>query len=282
MKKWTAALVVLPLSWLHGQTQVAGFDNIQYWAGSGTNRAALVLQWNDGLSPVSLAWGYRWDGEATGIDMLRAIAGQTDVKDPAGDPVGSLTGADDRLSLGLVDHRWGLSVLSIDYAPDGSSMRTQSDWYNGGYWEYLIRGGNFEYFDWESGDMAPYDVAGSSIYDPASWTYAPVGAADRPLIDGAWDAYSFALDFETQAVQQPMAAELPVPAASCAMHQGKPGISVSTKPGFSYRLEYSESMAGPWMPMGNGVSGTGGAITFVDETPSLPAQRFYRIAVTIP
>lgn len=64
--------------------------------------------------------------------------------------------------------------------------------------------------------------------------------------------------------------------------KGKPGISVSTKPGFSYRLEYSESMAGPWMPMGNGVSGTGGAITFVDETPSLPAQRFYRIAVTIP
>lgn len=278
MIKWIAALFALPLSGLQAQTLVDSFDNIQYWVGTGQNRAALVLQWNDGLNPVSVAWGYRWDGAATGMDMLRAIAGSTSIEDPAGDPVGSGSGADDRVGLGLVEYSFGFSVLSIEYSPADGAARTRSDWFSG-YWEYLIRGGNFEYYDWTTGGTALYDVAASSVYDAAAWSSAPVGSGDRPLVDGSWDAYSFAPGFVAQAVQQPVAAKLPVPAAACVMEQGTPRVSAPTKVGFYYQLEHSDSPAGPWHSVGNSEPGTGGLIVFQDETPDLPPQRFYRIAV---
>lgn len=50
------------------------FDAIQYWVGTGANKAAFVVQWNDGKTSDALIWGFRWDGEATGEDMLKAIA----------------------------------------------------------------------------------------------------------------------------------------------------------------------------------------------------------------
>jgi|GEM_PF-1048599 len=279
MKKWFLALLALPMPGLQAQPRVDNFDQIQYWVGSGQNRAALILQWNDGRNPVSLAWGYRWDGAASGLDMLRAVAGSTQIDDPAGDPVDSGAGADSRLRLGLVQYSFGLSVLSLEYSPGEGAARTQSDWFSG-YWEYLLRGGNFEYYDWSAGDMALYDVAGSSSYSPDAWTSAPIGAGDRPLIDGAWDAYSFASDFDTRPVGQPVAAGLPLPATSCLMDGGKPAVSVLTQTNFLYRLEYSDGPGGPWAPMGNSERGTGGEMIFVDETAELPPQRFYRIAVS--
>ena len=279
MKKWIAAAIALPLSCLQAQTQISSFDDIQYWVGSGQNRAALVLQWNDELNPVSITWGYRWDGTATGIDMLRAIAGTTQIEDPVGDPISTGNGADDRLRLGLVEYSFGLSVLSLEYAPGDGSLRTQSDWFSG-YWEYLIRGGNFEYYDWDAGDFAVYDVAGSSVYAAGAWTSAPIGAGERELIDGSWDAYSFAPNFVAQDLQQPVAAELPVPDVSCVMDGGKPSVSAPSKVGFLYQLEYSANVAGPWQAMGDSEPGTGGDLVFQDETPGLPEQRFYRIAVT--
>lgn len=278
MTKLIAAILALPLSCLHAQTQINNFDDIRYWVGSGQNRAALVLQWNDGLNPVSIAWGYRWEGTATGLDMLRAVVGTTRIEDPSGEPVGSDAGADNRLSLGLVQYSFGLSVLSLEYLPSGGIERTQSDWFDG-YWEYLIRGGSFDYYDWATESTALYNIAGSSIYASDAWTSSPVGAGERPLIDGAWDAYSFAPASVAQPVRQPVAADLPVPAASCSMNQGKPSISTRGKAGFIYQLQYSESVAGPWRPMGDGEPGSGGEIIFQDESTELPAKRFYRIAV---
>jgi len=280
MKNWIAALTMLPFSCLQAQTQINSFDDVQYWVGSGQNRAVVVLQWNDGLNPASVAWGYRWDGAATGLDMLRAIAGSTIVTDPAGDPVSAGSGADERLRLGLVQYSFGLSILSLEYATPGAPARTQSDWFSG-YWEYFIRGGNFEYYDWNTQSTAVYNAPGSNTYSADSWASAPVGAGDRPLIDGAWDAYSFALGFTTAAVQSPTAAPLPVPVASCILnHDGRPVVSALSKTGFSYTMEYSDSLPGSWNSMGQSEPGTGGMLFFVDETVPRPPQRFYRIAVT--
>lgn len=50
------------------------FDDIQYWVGTGANQAAFVVQWNDGKNSDALVWGFRWDGNATGQDMLKEIA----------------------------------------------------------------------------------------------------------------------------------------------------------------------------------------------------------------
>ncbi len=50
------------------------FNDIQYWIGEGANKAALVIQWNDGKTPDALVWGYKWNGDAYGVDMVKAIA----------------------------------------------------------------------------------------------------------------------------------------------------------------------------------------------------------------
>ena len=278
MKKINTALLALILTSLQLQALVGSLDNIEYWVGAGANRAALVVQWNDGLTPVSVAWGYRWDGTATGLDMLRAIAGSTRVEDPAGEPAGGGMGADDRLNLGLVKYDFGLSVLSLEYLPSAGATRTQSDWYSG-YWQYLIRGGNFEYYDWATEGMALYDEAGSNSYESGAWTSSPIGAGDRPLIDGAWDAYAFAAEFIAEPLVQPLAAKLPVPLVAFRMDQGQPSVAVLSQPGFIYQLQYSDDVAGPWNPMGAGETGTGGELIFQDVGTDLPATRFYRIAV---
>ncbi|MGM9805168.1 MAG: DUF5074 domain-containing protein, partial [Candidatus Aphodosoma sp.] len=49
------------------------FQNIIHWVGNGENEAALVVQFNDGKGDKALVWGYRWDGTASGEDMVRAI-----------------------------------------------------------------------------------------------------------------------------------------------------------------------------------------------------------------
>jgi hypothetical protein len=278
MAKISTALLALILTSLQVQALVGSLDNIEYWVGAGQNRAALVVQWNDGVTPVSVAWGYRWDGPATGLDMLRAIAGSTRVEDPAGDPVGAASGADSRLKLGLVEYSFGLSVLSLEYSPSAGATRTQSDWYSG-YWQYLICGGNFEYYDWATEGTALYDEAGSNTYESGAWTSSPIGAGDRPLIDGAWDAYAFAAEFFAEPLVQPVAAKLPVPLVAFRMDQGHPSVAVLSQPGFIYQLQYSDDVAGPWNPMGDGETGNGGELLFQDVGADLPPTRFYRIAV---
>src|SRR5690606_13554723 len=73
---WSA---LLPCS-----THAVSLDDIQFWCGSGTNRAALVIHWNspevrnntavpDPVAEKSLAWGYRFNGTATAEDMFNAV-----------------------------------------------------------------------------------------------------------------------------------------------------------------------------------------------------------------
>ncbi|TWT85796.1 hypothetical protein Pla123a_06030 [Posidoniimonas polymericola] len=51
--------------------QVTSFDDVEYWVGEGANRAALVIDWSEFEGEGDpLVWGYRWDGVATGRQML--------------------------------------------------------------------------------------------------------------------------------------------------------------------------------------------------------------------
>jgi hypothetical protein len=53
---------------------VTSLDDVVFWTGAGANRAAVAIDF-DGQSTTdqSLVWGFRWDGVATGRDMLVAI-----------------------------------------------------------------------------------------------------------------------------------------------------------------------------------------------------------------
>jgi hypothetical protein len=207
----TALIALAGLPAAFTQSLVTTLDDIEYWTGEGPNRAALVIQWNDGISPGSLAWGYRWSGNATGLEMINAIAGTTTVTDPFEEPLGSLTGADSRLAAGIVRYPFGDSIFSLVYS-GSSPARTRADWFSG-YWEYLIFGGDFEYTNFGDTEPSLYKTAGSPLYSSVSWFSSPIGMGDRVLVDGAWDALSFAPGFAGRAVVQPVAVAVPEPAA---------------------------------------------------------------------
>lgn len=58
------------------KAQEVSFRDIMYWAGDagGENIAALLVHFNNMGKDVTYVWGYRWSGEATGEDMIRAVA----------------------------------------------------------------------------------------------------------------------------------------------------------------------------------------------------------------
>ena len=78
------------------------FDDIEFWVGTGANRAALVIDWVEmSPDPPALVWGYRWDGVATGYDMLRSVVE-----------------VDDRLFAKLGEFDEGASLFGLGYDVD--------------------------------------------------------------------------------------------------------------------------------------------------------------------
>ncbi len=175
---------------------ITGFGDITYWIGSGTNSAALVIDWNDGNSPVSLAWGFRWDGIATGQDMFMAIAGITN-------GTSSATGADGNLVLTLASFGFGDFVDGVAYDGPGI-LHNESG--SGGFWEYSIFGGTFTYDLYPGPGTDTYNVAGSANYADVVWFSSPIGFSDRELVNGSWDGWSWAPGYASEPIDQPVAA----------------------------------------------------------------------------
>ena len=161
------------------------FNDIQYWVGTGSNRAAIAIDWSDGsTSPPALVWGFRWNGTAHGRDMLTAVVN-----------------ADNRL-----------------YAKFGGSPGSESAIYGLGY--DVNNDGNFTVDDGTSfdshgvaytdpADLATsadpvdyyaegwftgfwhYGVAATNPFAGGAWTDSLIGMASRTLADGSWDSWAF-------------------------------------------------------------------------------------------
>ena len=203
-------------------TSGATFDDIELWVGSGANRAALVLDWNDGQSAESLLWGYQWDGMATGLDMFQAVVSA----DPAlFSYVGQYSWGTAILGIGYdLNHTqdfgvspalpFGATGLLIDPNPAPDDLRAATD--PGDHWEE----------GWNSGFWG-YNLKSSEL-DP--WTEASVGASDRILSDGFWDGYSFAPGFVSSDPSDPVAATA-VPEPSIGTLMLLSGLLLSCKCG---------------------------------------------------
>ncbi len=260
------------------------FDSINFWTGTGTNRAAMVIQWNDGSTPTSMVWGYRWSGEATGIDMLKAIAGSTVSRrdgqttfmpDPS-------TGADPRLALSLINYSFGNAVEALVFT-DRAVVRTQNDW-STGYWEYSIYGGTFDYdlydANWEYVGEETYSQTGTYTYSNVNWFSSPIGVSDRILVDGSWDAFSFAADFTSTPVVEPALALPPSPTAKSIRLKSSTELEIifTTTPNISYQLESKEDLLAPvWSLQGNSVSATSAETTFIVSIQSNKPKCFFRL-----
>lgn len=194
-----ASAGLLALSPVHAAT----FNNVQFWVGSGANEAALVIDWNDGKSPESLLWGYRWNGSATGLDMLESVVN-----------------ANPRLFAHLGTYSFGTAILGIGYDLNNSggfAVSPSLTFDSGGLAldtnpnDARVATDSADHYleGWNSGFWDYYTKASSAD----AWASSLVGAGDRVLADGAWDAYSFEANFVSSIPSNPTPAMVPEPTA---------------------------------------------------------------------
>ena len=204
------------------------FDDIESWAGEGANRAALVIQWNADGETSALVFGFRWDGQATGADMLKAVVRAnprlyalmqyTNVSSPT-DPNGGYTingigwDKDDDGDIRLIDTGHDNAVYT---SPDGFFEHPR------GYVPGQGGSSDYDYDNWKAGDADDYWDAGWyqsywSYWVGSSATslgYSGVGASGRVLSDGAWDAWNFSRNFGSYSLKEFEAAPQPIPAGA--------------------------------------------------------------------
>jgi hypothetical protein len=181
-------LAVLGVLFVAVAAQADIFDDVQYWVGSGSQEALLVLDWKDGKAPESLVWGYRYDGAKTAEDMLRAVAGTGYLQDPVTQvPVENLSGADPRVFAVLDQYGFGNAIFGLGYDLDGDGGSFTptvgpSDpddhyldgWLTAGYWSQWVA------------EATPGNAWGDVDMKISQW-----GMGDVPLGTGlehqAWD-----------------------------------------------------------------------------------------------
>ena len=216
------------------------FDDIQYWVGNGSNKAALVIEWHDGNRPDAIVWGYRWDGKATGHDMIVAIA-QADPR------LVLLTQYTGWMGYTIDGIGYGESRLNISYDLEGAKSEPKNAFKfeppitnpllgQTSHPEHpaedvaaAIRQGvqtgviyhpiNAERYGYPSYDY-DYWSCSNGIHWQAGWyygywsyfvrssqtsnfSYSGLGATSRVLTDGCWDAWSWNGNMNTSEGTQP-------------------------------------------------------------------------------
>ncbi|HUC86175.1 MAG TPA: hypothetical protein VL970_13345, partial [Candidatus Acidoferrales bacterium] len=198
-------------------------DDIQLWTGSGTNSAALVIEWSVPQSltyssvpvPVAdktLVWGYHFNGTATGTQMLQAILA-TDPKlyVVADETYGTyvegigynlngngLIGITDGGSTNFITNGF---LTNVTVNIDAAQAINRGDLYWGGWY-----GPNWELWN-ETNDMGgfffspnrgtnaywtPTDTVYFSAGYHGQWEFAQAGLDDLMLTNGSWIGFSVA------------------------------------------------------------------------------------------
>ena len=123
------------------------WDKVQYWAGEGENKAALVVEFSDDGDQYGYVWGYRWPAgtTATGEDMFRAIASASEDLDLFTQYTGDM----------------GSTVCGIGYSADHSVMRDLAFDFDGAQADGNI---SFNYFS-ANGAMGQTQVPGFDTPD---------------------------------------------------------------------------------------------------------------------
>jgi hypothetical protein len=181
------------------------FNDIEFWVGEGSNRAAMVIDWVDDSQELpALVWGYRWDESATGADMIEAIVAEDDrlFARLGGSPGNAVAvyglgydanndgqfGVDDGT---LFDDETGIAFTGpadLGLATDAGDFYAEG-WFIG-FWHY--------------------GITSTNPYDGGSWNGRPPGMASRTLADGSWDSWTFTPMFDfTAFAENPEAAPAP-------------------------------------------------------------------------
>jgi hypothetical protein len=305
------------------KSSAVSFDDVQFWIGSGTNRAALVVEWSAPESltnstvplPVAdktLVWGYRFNGTATGTQMLQAIL----EADPRLYVVASTTygtfveaigyNLSGGVAAGLKD---GAStnyftdnfVTNATVDIDAATPLNPGDLYWGGYW-----GPNWETWT-EAGDAGGLLTApdrGTNAFwtstDPdyyssgfhGQWELSQAGLDALSLTNGSWVGLSVAAGEYESDTNAPYnahkhAPSMPDPSITALVKNLVGGSQAGqwharflSCSNWSYSLERSTDLR-DWTAILTNIAGNGSGIDLQDTNP--PAgQSFYRVRADKP
>jgi len=184
--------------------QVDSFDDVEFWVGSGSNRAAVAIDWDkNSTATPAVVWGFRWDGTATGQTMLSAIVAADPRLFAKSEGHGSLGSAIYGLGYDDGDGEFALDddtvfdefgfASSPGPADLGASLDNDDLYREGwflGFWHYGLSVGN--------------------PYDGGSWKASQAGMTGRTLNDGDWDSWVYTESFSAMPfAQNPFAAKPP-------------------------------------------------------------------------
>lgn len=193
-------------------TTTINFSDIQYWVGTGTNEAAFVVQWNDGKNPDALVWGFRWNGTATGEDMLKAIAG-----------------ADHRFfSLLYQGTQFGTAIGGLGFNLNGTGTNALYKNGNTTYPYYpaagIVNTTSYDFDAYTSADVADHWQAGWAtngywsywVKDPTDqdFGYSGIGATGRTLVNGSFDVWNYNPSFNSEPIASTFTAVSPYVAST--------------------------------------------------------------------
>ncbi|HEV2330187.1 MAG TPA: hypothetical protein VGY56_15500 [Verrucomicrobiae bacterium] len=192
-------------------------DDIQLWSGSGTNRAALVVEWNSPeilnqttvpapIANKTMVWGYRFNGTATGTQMLEAILAADPklyvmVNDEYGGAIVVGIGYNRNgngvigLTDGLTTNYFANGLLTNDAIADSAAPIDSGDLYWGGWngpnWQLFTEAGdNGGFFDSPNRGSSPY--WDPTTYSQGQWDFAQYGLDGLYLTNGSWLGFSVA------------------------------------------------------------------------------------------
>jgi hypothetical protein len=235
-----------------GIQSVAGFslDGVERWTGEGTNRSALVVDWHDGTRPHALAWGFRWNGSATALDLWRAVA-----EADAG-LTGTETVSDGNVCLTGVEYR--RPVREGDLLPGTGVHDVRWTAYTWDHTGDVCRAGAWSH--WRCDGRTEYGVTNLVLIG--------TGLDACPLTDGSWDVWSLDADGGVRSSGLPAAA-LGYPfAASVVSYVSGTGVS------------YSDWLSGdpftdPETALGRPTVDTTGDDWYIDESEAVPVVAVY-------
>lgn len=186
--------VVPEMKSANGQ-KVSTIDDIVNWTGTGENRSVLSIQWAEAAGSANsvrfLAWGYKWNGSAVGLDMITAVAKQ-----------------DSRLYVVLAEAWNQIVIKGFGYDGNGdghitvsnaSLTLTEADFVDG---IYIEKSGD-DFDDMKTADAADlwmggwkhayasYWVGTPGVNVPASFSYSNFAASSQKLQNNSWDAWTF-------------------------------------------------------------------------------------------
>ena len=195
------------------------FDDIDFWAGSGSNKAGMIVHWSAPevynktsvpapIADVSYAWGFQFDGAVTGWDMMTGLAAvdprlyvvggsgtvqgigyDLDGDGEYGISNGTTTYTQDNFTGGVLG---GLGYAVDNYAPTDDGDLFWIGWM-GPNWELWHEDGGDGGFT----DIAPdrgtdeyWTDAGGWVGSHGEWDFSQVGINGISLEDGSWVGWS--------------------------------------------------------------------------------------------